>query len=124
MENLYDKFSGVIELTSKDFKFENDKVIVINKQFKDKCGLIKFYAPWCGHCKNMVETWSNLAIQFGHSFVIGAVNCEKKENYKIRSKLQIKYYPTIMRVKKDGSLSIYDMGTGKDQLMYYICSRI
>lgn len=124
MGDLYDKYSGVIELTSKDFKYEKDKIIVINKHFKNKYGFIKFYAPWCGHCRNMVELWSELAIQFGHIFAIGAVNCEKKENFKIRNKIGIRYYPTIIKVSKDGTISLYDEGIDKDKFMYYVCSHI
>ncbi len=123
-ENLYTKYSGVIELTSKDFIIENKRVIVTQKNFKNKYGLIVFYEPWCPHCKEMVEMWSDLAIQFLHKFPIGAVNCEKKDNYPIRNKLKIQFYPTIKMVNKNGTLSDYIDSSNKDELIYHICTKI
>ena len=123
-QNLYTKYSGVIELTSDDFKMEKNRIIVINKNFKDKYGFIIFYAPWCPHCKNSVEMWSDLAIQFQHRFPIGAVNCEKKKNYEIRNKAKIKYYPTYKTVNKNGTLNNYKGLPQKDELIYYICTKI
>ncbi len=123
-KNLYTKFSGVIELTSTDFNITKNKVTVINKEFKDKYGLINFYAPWCSHCKKIVELWSDLAIQFKHQFIIAAVNCEKKENYEIRNKLRIQEYPTIKFVTKSGSIYDYHNGITKDDFIYYICTKL
>lgn len=123
-KNLFSKYSGVVELTSKDFEIINKKIIVINKEFKDKYGLINFYAPWCPHCRNMVEMWSDLAIQFKYKFAIGAVNCENKDNYDIRNKLKIEYYPTIKSVSKKGIISKYDGNLLKDEIMYYICTKL
>ena len=123
-DNLYTKFSGVIELTSKDFNITKNKVTVINKEFEDKNGFINFYAPWCPHCKKMVEMWSDLAIQFKHKFIIAAVNCEKKENYEIRNKLRIREYPTIKFVSKNGLLYNHKNGGTKDDFIYFICNKL
>ena len=122
--NLYDKYSGVIELKGKDFIHKNNKVYINHKEFKDKNGLIMFYAPWCRHCQNMVEMWSDLAIQFKHQFTIAVVNCENKDNHKICSKIDIKYYPTIKYVSKDSLLHNYDEPYTKDDFIYFICSQI
>lgn len=117
-QNLYSKYSGVIELTNKDFK----NTTVINKNFKDMYGLITFYAPWCIHCRQMVELWSDLALQFRNLFAIGAVNCE--HNTKTCINARIRYYPTIKFVTKKGNMHNYTGKIDRDSLIYFIYSKI
>ena len=55
--NEYMVDDDVIELTGNDF---NEKTL-IKSEFKNRSSLIKFYAPWCGHCKKMVPDLKFLA---------------------------------------------------------------
>lgn len=123
-KNLYDNFSGVIELTSDDFEITENSVKVINKNFKEMYGFIKFYAPWCPHCTKLREMWSDLGVQFKNKFVIGAVNCENKKNYIIRNKLRILQYPTIKTVSNKGVVSKYEGDHIKDNMIFYICNKL
>lgn len=123
-KDLYSKFSGVMELKAKDFNISKNKITIINKKFLNNYGLIAFYAPWCPHCKQMVELWSDLAIQFQHKFIIAAVNCENTNNQIICSKLRIDHYPTIKYVIKNGTLYDYDGRDTKDDMIFFICSKL
>lgn len=114
-ENIYDKKSGVIELTKKDFK---DGKIKNRKH----AGLIAFYAPWCPHCRMMKEMWIELAYQFKNLFWIGAVNCEKNRTLCIQHK--IRQYPIIKYVNREGVLSDYTGSIQKDDFIYFICEKI
>ena len=75
--NKYGINDPVIELVGKDFK--NKKII--NKEFINKNALIKFYAPWCSHCSNMVYDLNFLAKNLkSHGFKVGAVNTQNITN--------------------------------------------
>ena len=37
--------------------------------------MIEFYAPWCGHCKNLKSDWEELATGVKGKAKIGAVDC-------------------------------------------------
>jgi thioredoxin domain-containing protein 5 len=37
---------------------------------------IKFFAPWCGHCKKLAPTWTQLARHMQHKLNVAEVNCE------------------------------------------------
>ncbi|GAN07898.1 thioredoxin-domain-containing protein [Mucor ambiguus] len=61
---------------------------------------IKFYAPWCPHCKSLAPTWTEMASQLRGQINVGEVNCEALptvcETYEIRG------FPTLKMFGQDG----------------------
>jgi len=64
----YGKNSDVIELTKDNFAkqvFSSEHV-----------WLIEFYAPWCGHCKQLAGDYEKAAKNLKGIVRVGAVNCD------------------------------------------------
>jgi len=55
--------------------------------------LVKFYAPWCGHCKSLAPIWENLAATSKNIFNVAKLDCTKFGN--ICAKFGVDSYPTV-----------------------------
>mmetsp|Transcript_10168 Transcript_10168/g.13880 ORF Transcript_10168/g.13880 Transcript_10168/m.13880 type:complete len:133 (-) Transcript_10168:433-831(-) len=66
-----------------------------------KLYLIKFYAPWCGHCKRLAPTWDQLgdSLVGNDKVVIAKVDCTVAKD--ICTDAGVKGYPTL-KTFKDG----------------------
>lgn len=68
----------------------------------NKAVLVKFFAPWCGHCVSMKRDYEQLAQYYENSVstLITEVNCDK--NGKLCRDQGIRGYPTV-QLFKNGS---------------------
>ncbi|KAI6244577.1 hypothetical protein HI914_07511 [Erysiphe necator] len=77
--------------------------------------LIKFYAPWCGHCQAMAPNWTQLAKEMKGRLNIGEVNCDIEK--RLCKDVQLGGYPTILffrggeRVEYNGLRGLGDLVT-------------
>ena len=58
---------------------------------------VKFYAPWCGHCKKLKPDWDKLGAEFtgNAAVVIADVDCTAENSKSLCSKMGVKGYPTV-----------------------------
>ena len=45
----------------------------------DKAWFIKFFAPWCGHCKHIAPVWKEFYNSHNNEVNVAKVDCTSKE---------------------------------------------
>lgn len=94
---------AVVELTDSNFEKE-----VLQSE---DIWLVEFFAPWCGHCKNLAPHWAQAATELKGKVKLGAVDATvhtvTASRYGIRGYPTIKYFPGG---KKDREGEEYDGG--------------
>lgn len=117
-----EKFTGT---KSEDKEEVKDLVVELNADnfegaISSGVTFVKFFAPWCGHCKNLAPTWKDLAKQYDDipSVKIAKVDCtqhkELCQQYKVRG------YPTLMVFKNGEKESDYSGGRDLSALSQFL----
>jgi protein disulfide-isomerase A6 len=107
----------VIELTDSNFK---EKVLE-----SDDLWLVEFFAPWCGHCKNLEPIWAEAATQLKGKVKVGALDATVHTI--TAGKYEIKGFPTIKIFaagKKDGSAEDYDGGRTTSDIVNWALDKL
>ncbi|XP_055614434.1 protein disulfide-isomerase A6 homolog [Uranotaenia lowii] len=82
---LYSSSDDVVELTASNF----DRNVIKS----DEVWVVEFYAPFCGHCRNLVPEYKKAATALKGVIKVGGVNCEEEQS--ICSQYGVRGYPTI-----------------------------
>lgn len=109
--------ADVVELTDSNFKD-----LVINS---DDIWLVEFFAPWCGHCKNLAPQWAQAATDLKGKVKLGAldatVHTVMANKYQVRGYPTIKYFPGG---KKDGEAQEYDGGRSASDIVSWALQKV
>ncbi|CAN8027235.1 unnamed protein product, partial [Ixodes persulcatus] len=105
--------SDVIELDESNFE-----ELVLDSE---DLWLVEFFAPWCGHCKNLAPHWEKAATELKGKVKLGAVDATVHQG--LASKYGIKGFPTIKFFpggKKDSSSAEeYNGGRTADDIVHW-----
>ncbi|KAH7884731.1 protein disulfide isomerase [Phlebopus sp. FC_14] len=108
--------SNVLELGPDNF----DSVIG-----KGKPGLVEFFAPWCGHCKNLAPTYEQLADAFSHAkdkVIVAKVDADGVGR-PLGQKYGVTGYPTLKWFDAQGNPEPYEGGRDLDALASFIAKK-
>ncbi|KZM24488.1 isomerase [Ascochyta rabiei] len=102
-ESMYSKKSGVVNLSGTDY----DRVIAKSNY----TSIVEFYAPWCGHCKNLKPAYEKAAQSLAGIAKVAAVNCDEEMNKPFCGQMGVQGFPTLKIVrpgKKPGKPTVED----------------
>ena len=74
---------------------------------KGELTFVKFFAPWCGHCRTLAPKWEQLSSKFADkkNVKIAEVNCDQNQSLCRRNKID--GYPTLILFKDGKPLQEY-----------------
>lgn len=87
LAGFYGPKDPVVELTPKNF----DSVVYASEQ----PALVEFYAPWCGHCKNLKPEYTKAAKTLKGLATVAAIDCDEDQNKALCAKFGIQGFPTV-----------------------------
>eukprot|EP00210_Caulerpa_lentillifera_P004532 g4324.t1 len=76
----------VVSLTEKDF---------VERTSDGKLWFIKFFAPWCGHCKKLAPAWAQLGDRYKGNANVEIAHVDCTEFKEICKTEEVKGYPTL-----------------------------
>lgn len=104
------------QLTSRNFD-----QIVMNK---DKDVLVEFYAPWCGHCKNLNPIYQQVAQDFSgdDDCVVAQMDADDDANKPFAQRYGVSSYPTLMFFPKGDKSNPqpYNGGRGEEDFIKFL----
>lgn len=83
---------------------------------------VKFYAPWCGHCKRMSPTWDELGTKFvGKTGVkIAKVDCTDGSNRQLCADQKVNGFPTMFLYSNGAKVEEYDGNRSLDDMFFFV----
>ncbi|CAH7670419.1 thioredoxin-like protein [Phakopsora pachyrhizi] len=91
--------SRLVETPNRDGKVihlsKEDLLNYINSDSIHGPVFVKYYAPWCGHCRKLAPVWKDLAKSLINTVNVVEFDCEDPRNKLICKDEEVSYFPTL-----------------------------
>jgi len=110
-------------------KTQGPVTVVVGTTFEDiveddeKDVMIEFYAPWCGHCKQLEPKYNELGTKLKSEKGVVVAKMDATANDYPREKYEVKGYPAIYFKPAGKKAHIYEGAREVDDLYKYIKSK-
>lgn len=87
---------------------------------------VKFFAPWCAHCKRLAPTWEDLGKKFSSKdgINIAKVDCTVTPSKSLCSEQEIDGFPTLILYKDGKKISEYNGSRSLDDLYEFVMNHL
>lgn len=102
-QGIYGSSSPVLQVDARSY----DSLIAKSNH----TSIVEFYAPWCGHCKNLKPAYEKAAKSLTGLAKVAAVNCNEESNKPFCGSMGVQGFPTLKIVrpgKKPGRPTVED----------------
>ncbi|KAI5479858.1 protein disulfide-isomerase A6 [Pseudohyphozyma bogoriensis] len=85
--------------------------------------LTAFFAPWCGHCKNLESTWTKVAMAFDGDdrCRVAHLDADNGDNRPIAQEYGVSGYPTLKFIYSNGKPALtYSGARSEEALLQYL----
>ncbi|XP_046820146.1 thioredoxin domain-containing protein 5 homolog [Vespa crabro] len=107
---------NVLSLTGDSFEHSVEKGV----------SFVKFFAPWCGHCKRLAPTWEELGRKFfaNENVHIAKVDCTLNTSKQLCYEQEVDGFPTLYLYRNGRKVSEYNGPRNLDDLYGFVMNHL